>query len=98
MRLSRQKEKRAHIERLSSKLVHISQLERSLRLHRLGHFQELLGLRGERSDALGVSRSRKELGVGRERASIGEDVLGKEGGVGWGKGRDEEELLMSKPS
>jgi hypothetical protein len=74
--------------------MHVGQLERPLRLHRFGHVQESFGLSGEWSNALRVGRSRKELGVGRERPSVGKDVFGEEGGVRWGEGGDEEELLL----
>lgn len=81
-----------HIVRRPGELVHVGQLERAFRLHRLGNLEKSFRLLSERSNALCIGRSWKDLWVGGEGSSVGQDVLGEDGGVGGCDGRHEEEL------
>lgn len=62
------------------KVMHIcpSQAERALSFHRLSHIQDFSCLLRERGDTLRIRCARKNLGIRRERACIGQDIFGKD--------------------
>ena len=61
-------------------------------LESLAHFEIAQGRVGEGSDALCICRTHRDLWILDEISEVWDDVLGKDGDVGWGDDGDLDQL------